>query len=64
MSLHDVCADYNPIQNGMPRNCSADLSRIIEHVDKVIDDGNSTVVRELQTMFGMQDLNHTDDFAK
>lgn len=48
----------------MPQNCSADMSRIADHVDSVINGGNTTAIKELQGMFAMQDLEHADDFAE
>lgn len=59
-----MVSDYTPIQQGMPQNCSADMSRIADHVDTVINGGNTTAVKELQSMFGLQDLEHADDFAE
>lgn len=56
--------DYTPVQQGMPQNCSADLSRIADHVDTIIGSKNTTAIQELQSMFALQELEHTDDFAE
>lgn len=56
--------DYSPVQQGMPQNCSVDLSRIVEHVDTTVNSGNTTAIKELQAMFALQDLEHADDFAE
>lgn len=51
------------MQQGMPQNCSADMSRIADHVDTVINSKNTTAIAELQGMFALKDLAHGDDFA-
>ena len=55
---------YNlPIQNGMPQNCSKDITRVVNYVDAVLDYGSDANKTELKTMFGLQKLEHDDDFA-
>lgn len=40
------------------------MSRIADHVDIVMAGGNTTAIKQLQSMFGLQDLDHADDFAE
>ncbi|KAJ4411335.1 hypothetical protein N0V82_009024 [Gnomoniopsis sp. IMI 355080] len=63
-TIFDYNGYYTPIQQGMPQNCSADMSRIADHVDSVANSGNTTAMKELQGMFALQDLAHADDFAE
>jgi len=47
----------------MPKNCSADLLRISEHVDKVLESKNQSEIYRLKDMFGLAEVVHDDDFA-
>ncbi|KAL1861845.1 hypothetical protein VTK73DRAFT_6905 [Phialemonium thermophilum] len=62
-AVYDYWSYFLPIQNGMPRNCSRDLERIVEHIDGVIGEGNATEIAQLKESFGLQDLSHADDFG-
>jgi len=62
-AIYDYWSYFIPIQRGMPANCSADLSIIIEHVDGVLDRKNETEIKELRDTFGLGDITHADDFA-
>lgn len=47
----------------MPKNCSADLQGIADHIDRLIERNNRTEMRQLKDMFGLADVEHDDDFA-
>lgn len=47
----------------MPQNCSKDVSLVVDHVDKVLTHGNVSSKLALKSMFGLQDVEHDDDFA-
>ena len=47
----------------MPKNCSNDLTLVIDYIDKVLTKGNDTAKYELKAKFGLEDLTHDDDFA-
>ncbi|TLS22750.1 uncharacterized protein PpBr36_06479 [Pyricularia pennisetigena] len=53
---------FTPIIEGMPKNCSADVSRVIEHVDKVLKTGSDDDKSALKTAFGLGFLEN-DDFG-
>ena len=53
-----------PVQEGMPRNCSRDVSRVVEHIDHVNRTGTENQVQELKDLFGLGDIEHFDDFAR
>lgn len=54
---------FMPIQEGMAKNCSADVSRVVDYVDQVSKYGTKAQQKKLQTLFGLGDLEHYDDFA-
>lgn len=47
----------------MPQNCSTDISLVVDYVDSVLKNGTSEEQYDLKAMFGLQDLEHADDFA-
>ncbi|KAK0716778.1 serine carboxypeptidase S28 [Lasiosphaeria miniovina] len=61
--VDDYWSYFLPIQKGMPKNCSTDISRIVEHVDNVLDSKNETAICDLKKRFGLDELGHADDFA-
>jgi hypothetical protein len=54
---------FLPVQEGMPKNCSADMSLIVDHVDKVGTEGSDAEKLALKDMFGLADVEHFEDFA-
>jgi hypothetical protein len=54
---------FNPIQEGMPKNCSKDISLVIDHIDSIGMNGTKEQQKALQSMFGLEGLEHFDDFA-
>ncbi|KAG8976894.1 hypothetical protein FRC05_002831 [Tulasnella sp. 425] len=53
---------WEPIEEGMPKNCSADLSEAVAHIDKVLSNPTSKEAKALKRKFGLQVLAN-DDFA-
>lgn len=47
----------------MPKNCSADVTLVIEHIDQVLAKGTADEIHALKDMFGLAALEHNDDFA-
>ncbi|KAK1540561.1 serine carboxypeptidase S28 [Colletotrichum paranaense] len=62
-ATYDYWSYFLPIQNGMPKNCSRDFERIIDHVDNVLLTGSDDEIYSLKKKFGLQDLAHKEDFA-
>ncbi|GAB7347161.1 hypothetical protein MBLNU459_g3279t1 [Dothideomycetes sp. NU459] len=54
---------FVPVQEGMPANCSKDVSLVIDHIDSVFLNGTAAEQYELKKMFGLQDLEYGDDFG-
>jgi hypothetical protein len=46
----------------MPANCSKDVSQVIDYMDSVLLRGDQEDVKELKTMFGLEAVEHNDDF--
>lgn len=47
----------------MPQNCSTDVSLVVDHIDSVYSNGTLEEQQSLKAMFGLEDLEHYDDFA-
>lgn len=47
----------------MPQNCSADITLVIDHIDEVLTAGTDVEIYALKEMFGLEALEHNDDFA-
>jgi len=53
---------FIPVQEGMPKNCSADVTRVIDYMDGVMEHGSAEEVHALKEKFGLQNVTHNDDF--
>jgi hypothetical protein len=47
----------------MPKNCSKDVNLVIEHVDDVLKHGTADDIYALKASFGLENIEHNDDFA-
>lgn len=63
ISFLDYWQYFYPVQQGMPKNCSTDVSLVVDHIDSVYANGTLEEQQSLKTMFGLEDLEHYDDFA-
>jgi hypothetical protein len=54
---------FVPVQEGMPQNCSIDITKVVDHIDWVGKTGSDEEKKALQTLFGLGELEHYDDFA-
>lgn len=54
---------FVPVREGMPKNCSKDVSLVIDHIDSVFLNGTAEEQYNLEAMFGLQELEHAADFA-
>ncbi|KAF7935655.1 hypothetical protein BELL_0103g00180 [Botrytis elliptica] len=53
---------FYPVQDGMPKNCSKDVSLVIDYMDNVLTHGSKSEVTALKTKFGLESVKHNDDF--
>lgn len=61
-AVSDYWGYFLPVQEGMPKNCSKDVNLVIEHMDNVINTGTADEINDLKAMFGLESLEHNDDF--
>lgn len=47
----------------MPANCSADVTKVIDYVDRVLLGDDEAAITALKTKFGLAGVEHKDDFA-
>jgi hypothetical protein len=59
-AISDYWAYFYPIQEGMPQNCSTDISLVIDHIDSILATGTSTEKHDLKAMFGLGPLADAD----
>lgn len=48
----------------MPANCSKDVSLVIDYMDNVLLTGTDEEKYALKEMFGLQGVEHDDDFMR
>lgn len=53
---------YSPIEQAMPRNCSADWKRIVSHVDTVLANGTTHEKQQLRVKLGFDKHSTEQDF--
>lgn len=53
---------FLPVQEGMPQNCSSDLSAAVAYIDNALATGTPSAQTELKTSFGLGNLTN-DDFG-
>ncbi|KAL1612112.1 hypothetical protein SLS60_000335 [Paraconiothyrium brasiliense] len=54
---------FLPVQQGMPANCSKDVSLVVDHVDAIGTNGTEEEQHALKDLFGLAGVTHFDDFA-
>ncbi|KAM3083810.1 hypothetical protein ACMFMF_001174 [Clarireedia jacksonii] len=61
-AISDYWQYFYPVQDGMPKNCSADINRVINYMDNILIHGNATAKTALKKTFGLEGIKHDDDF--
>lgn len=61
-AIDDYWQYFYPVQDGMPKNCSKDVSLVIDYMDNILTHGNKNAVTALKTKFGLESVEHNDDF--
>ncbi|QSZ37115.1 hypothetical protein DSL72_009208 [Monilinia vaccinii-corymbosi] len=61
-AIDDFWQYFYPVQEGMPKNCSKDVSLVIDYMDHVLTHGDKSAVTALKTKFGLASIEHNDDF--
>ncbi|KAF4637979.1 hypothetical protein G7Y89_g115 [Cudoniella acicularis] len=60
-AIYDYWQYFVPIQEGMPKNCSKDLTRVVDYMDDVFKYGSLDEQLALKTKFGLESLQHAED---
>ncbi len=63
-AIGDFWQYFAPVQQGLPKNCSTDVSAVIEYVDGVLKNGTDSDKKSLKEKFGLGAVEHDDDFAR
>ncbi|RKF75261.1 putative extracellular serine carboxypeptidase [Golovinomyces cichoracearum] len=61
-AISDYWQYFVPVQEGMPKNCSADISRVIDYLDDLMVHGNKSEKHAMKGRFGLESIEHDDDF--
>ncbi|KAI3393116.1 hypothetical protein diail_4715 [Diaporthe ilicicola] len=61
--IYDFWQYFAPVQEGMPANCSADVSKVIEYVDGILLGDDDEAKQAIKEKFGLGAIEHDDDFA-
>ena len=48
----------------MPKNCSKDVSLVIDHMDHILETGTKQQIHDLKAMFNLETVEHNDDFMQ
>lgn len=59
-AISDFWTYYSPTMEATPQNCSADLIKVIDHVDHILFNGSSCEKKKLKNMFHLGDLEDAD----
>ncbi|ROT41790.1 hypothetical protein SODALDRAFT_325977 [Sodiomyces alkalinus F11] len=62
-AIHDFWTYYAVTEAALPPNCSADVRRVVSHLDRIFDEGSERDIRELKEQFGLGSLDQTGDFV-
>jgi hypothetical protein len=47
----------------MPANCSKDVTLVIDYIDNILLSGTTSEIASLKAKFGLEAVEHNDDFA-
>ncbi|EME38167.1 hypothetical protein DOTSEDRAFT_75982 [Dothistroma septosporum NZE10] len=61
-AVSDYWGYFKPVQEGMPQNCSKDVSLVIDHMDNILMRGSDEEIHVLKSKFGLETVEHNDDF--
>ncbi|KAG8922912.1 hypothetical protein FRC01_013456, partial [Tulasnella sp. 417] len=62
-AVGDFWQYFEPIEEGMPKNCSKDVGKAITHIDQILLYGSDSEKNKLKQSFGLEKLKD-DDFAQ
>ncbi|KAF9881706.1 hypothetical protein CkaCkLH20_00852 [Colletotrichum karsti] len=63
-AIEDFWQFFTPIEQALPRNCSADVKLVVKKVDSILDKGDKKKIAAMKNDFGLASLDDDGDFAK
>jgi hypothetical protein len=63
-AIYDFYPYFDAVERAIPRNCSTDIKAVIKYVDDIFAAGNEEDIQDLKELFGLGQLDHSDDFAE
>ncbi|KAI6245863.1 putative extracellular serine carboxypeptidase [Erysiphe necator] len=60
--ISDYWQYFAPVQEGMPKNCSVDIARVIDYLDGIMMNGTDSEKFAIKQKFGLESVEHDDDF--
>ncbi|RDA85072.1 hypothetical protein CP532_3102 [Ophiocordyceps camponoti-leonardi (nom. inval.)] len=62
-AISDLSGYFGQVEKAMPRNCSADIKRVVSYFDRVLDSGSEEERRELKKMYNVTADSSDGDLA-
>ncbi|KAH8423270.1 putative serine peptidase [Aspergillus melleus] len=62
-AIYDFWQYFEPVREGMPQNCSKDVSLVANYIDGLGKNGTTREKQAVKELFGLGDLEYYDDFA-
>ncbi|KAL2755191.1 hypothetical protein ACRALDRAFT_1035139 [Sodiomyces alcalophilus JCM 7366] len=62
-AIDDFWTYYAVTEAALPPNCSANVRRVVSHLDHVLIEGSEQDIRELKEQFGLESLDQASDFV-
>ncbi|KAF2089831.1 serine-type peptidase [Saccharata proteae CBS 121410] len=59
-TVYDFWQYFEPVQAGMPQNCSSDVSLVVDYMDSILVNGTAAQKKALKTKFGLDGLADAD----
>ncbi|KAL5617305.1 hypothetical protein FOBRF1_006053 [Fusarium oxysporum] len=61
-AISDYWRYFDAAKAYLPKNCTADVEKVIEHLDNVMLHGSADEIQQIKEDFGAPNLKHNDDF--
>ncbi|KAH7241316.1 serine carboxypeptidase S28-domain-containing protein [Fusarium tricinctum] len=61
-AISDYWRYFDAAKAYIPINCTADVEKVIEHLDSIMTHGSKDEIQKIKEDFGAPDLKHNDDF--
>lgn len=62
--MDDFWEYFSPVQEYMPKNCSRDVTAVIDYVDDILLNGSKKEKKAIKKEFSLESLEGDADFAQ